>query len=63
MPPCLIDAPYLNNSNILGIRIEEWNHSIHSDSCLINKALGINFFSCVQCQVKSKDNKLTMATQ
>ena len=43
--PCLIDTPGENYSKLLGISKNEQNHSLHSVSCLINKALRIS--SCL----------------
>ena len=40
--PCLIDSPGENYSKLLGISKNEQNHSLHSVSCLINKALRIS---------------------
>ena len=39
--PSLIKASYDNHSKILGISKTGQNHSIHSVSCVINKALPI----------------------
>ena len=43
--PCLIDAPYEKCSKILGFSKKEENHSIHSVSYLINKALHVSSYS------------------
>ena len=48
--PCLINAPYENYFRLLGISKKEQNHSIHSVSFLINKALHIS--SCSMLSLK-----------
>ena len=35
---CLIDVTYENYPKILGVSKKDQNHSVHSVSCLINKA-------------------------
>ena len=59
--PHLIDAPFENYSKVLGISKKEQNHSIHSVSCLINKALHILFFSISSWKETNDGNTITLS--